>query len=592
MPARRTPALKRSIVPVTAILLILVSGTGGVALLAEPLASPERSWWSRIGLLGIVLLTAVGVSVLAYRAVARRLHARERELERRLEEGLAELSRSEKRYRQLFERNLAGVVRATVDGRVLDCNDAFARIFGYDTREECRWRHRVDFGLEPEALLERLQGSGSLEARAWRRDGSEVTLLWSANLVMDETGEAVVIEGTVIDISERQRTEERRQRERRFESLAILAGGIAHDFNNLLVGILGHVELARLELPHTSPMHEHLRGIEQSAQRAAALSTKMLAYSGKGRFLTQPVDLVHTVRELTSEIESAVGDNVRIEFDLAPSLPPVEADRSQLTQLLVNLAANGSEAIGDSKEGRMEIFTDLRHYDRPELARTVLGDDLDAGDYIVLEVRDNGCGMDAETQGKIFDPFFTTKFPGRGLGLSVVMGIVRGHGGALKVESEPGHGTTVQVLFPVAERVMPDQAEAEPHDTTWRGSGKVLLVDDERVVRVIGQRMLEILGFEVMTAADGREGVELFRRHADDLVLVLLDLTMPRMNGADALAEIRDLRPGARVLLASGYDERETAKRFAGKGLAGFMHKPFRLDILREKVRAALEAEM
>lgn len=553
--------------------------------------SIAQPWWGTVWSKGLAALLALSLFGGLFLARGRRHAAREQELERRVDAGLSELRKSEKRYRQLYERNVAGVVRTALDGRILDCNDAFARSFGYTSTEECQRHHRLDLGDDPQGLLERLEEAGSFETHAKTRDGSEITLLWNASVVLDETSDALVIEGTAIDISERRRIEERAHREKKLESLAVLAGGVAHDFNNLLVGILGNAELARMELPPGSPLNEPLEDIERSAQRAASLAQKMLAYSGKGRFLTAPTDLSKKTGELVPVIDSEVlpGNRITLELELAPELPPVDLDAGQLRQLLTSLVANAAEAIDD--QGTVTITTELRECSRSELDATFLGEDLGAGSYVALEVRDDGCGMGEDTRSKIFDPFFTTKFPGRGLGLAVVLGIVRGHGGTLVVESLPGKGTAVRIYLPISQAEPETTPEAAPSKGIWRGQGTVLLVDDEPVVRKIGSRMLELLGFDVITAADGEEGVDIFRRRSDEIVLVMLDLTMPRMNGEEAFAKLREVRPDTRVILASGYDETETIARFNGRGLSGFVHKPYHLATLRQKVRKALDED-
>jgi PAS domain S-box-containing protein len=540
--------------------------------------------WFRLSA-GLAVLAAAAV----YRARVRRLKRRQRELARRMEEGLEERHRSEERYRLLFERNLAGVVRATVDGRVLDCNRAFARLLGFASRRECLGQRRVA-GVQHAAFLRKLREAGrvvSYEYPLAARDGSQVALLWNAHLLVEEGGE-LVIEGTVIDFSERRRMEEGLLRTRKLESLALLAGGIAHDFNNLLTAILGQAELARRELPPASRARARLEQIEQAAERASGLSKQMLAYSGKGSFVTEATDVSAAVDAMASLLQGAVSDRVTLAYDLAPGLPAVDADRSQLSQVLLSLVTNASEAIGEGS-GTVILTTGVLSCGREYLSATFLDEQLEEGDYVTVDVRDTGRGMDAETQRKIFDPFFTTKFDGRGLGLAAVLGIVRGHRGAIAIDSQPGRGTTMRVLLPVSGRPAAAAAPAADEEG-WRGRGTVLLVDDEPQVLAVGEEMVKLLGFDVLTAADGRRGVEVFRRHAGDVDLVVLDLAMPRMDGPETLVELRRISSDVPVLLASGYDEKETMEKFADRGFAGFIPKPYRLSVLRRKLRAALEA--
>ncbi len=555
-------------------------------------------WWRTAGFLAFVALSAAASGVLLVWLRRRRASRREAELERRIEEGLIELKRSEKRYRQLFERNLAGVVRARFNGRLLDCNDAFARIFGYASQEECLREHRLTVGHKTEVhreFLARLRETGmveSFETSERTSDGSEVTLLWNANLAEESTGLGMVIEGTVVDLSQRREIEERMRQGQKLESLGILAGGIAHDFNNLLVGVLGNTELIRRKLPNRSPLHENLDEIEAAAQRATALSQKMLAYSGKGRFVTAHVELSRAVEEMAPLVDGSIAKRLTVRYELAEDGPAIKTDPNQLSQVIVNLVTNAAEAIGEAS-GEIVLRTGSTHCEPSDLAAAAFFDEgLAAGTYAFLEVKDSGSGMDRETLDKMFDPFFSTRFPGRGLGLPVVLGIVRGHEGAIVVESEPQKGTTIRVLFPVAEApAEAERAAVQEADDGWKGSGQVLIVDDEAIVRKIGRQMMEILGFEVLTADDGREGVEIFRRHAGEIVLVLLDLTMPEMGGEEAFAEIRRIRADARVVIVTGFDEQETLRRFEGEDLSGFVQKPFRIQVLREKVRTALQPE-
>ncbi|MBE7560041.1 response regulator [bacterium] len=253
----------------------------------------------------------------------------------------------------------------------------------------------------------------------------------------------------------------------------------------------------------------------------------------------------------------------------------------------MNLIINASEAIGEAS-GVIVISTGAVECDRAYLAGSYIDEDLPPGLYVYLEVADTGCGMTPETLARVFDPFFSTKFTGRGLGLAAVLGIVRGHRGAIKVYSEPGRGTTFKVLFPASSRPVQNDAVRQPAAARWRGVGLILVVDDEETVRTLARRMLERLGFTVLVASDGQEGVEIFRQHADEVRAVLLDMTMPHMDGEEAFRELRRIRPDVRVVLSSGYNEQDATNRFAGKGLAGFIQKPYCLEDLCDVIRRAL----
>jgi signal transduction histidine kinase/CheY-like chemotaxis protein len=383
----------------------------------------------------------------------------------------------------------------------------------------------------------------------------------------------------------------------KLESLGVLAGGIAHDFNNLLAVILGNAELALLDLPPESPARASIAQIEVAARRAAGLTQQMLAYSGRGHFVVGRYDLNALIAEMTELLKASVPKQVALRFALAAQLPLILADATQIRQVVLNLVINAAEAIGE-RDGSIIVTTRVRQVDRAYLARADLTPDLAAGMYVELEVADTGHGMDAATQAKIFEPFFTTKFTGRGLGLAAVLGIVRGHRGALTVQSAPGQGTTFRVLLAVAaeesndwdETPPPDRGASTPSPTLAHPSGGVvLIVDDEEHVRAVAARILEQAGYSVLLAADGAAGVELYRARVGQIDCVLLDLTMPRLSGKQTFYELLQLDPNVRVVIMSGYDEQETAERFTELEPAGFLHKPFTIESLHAAIAQALD---
>jgi PAS domain S-box-containing protein len=396
------------------------------------------------------------------------------------------------------------------------------------------------------------------------------------------------------DSSERRRAEDERlkflsqiQQTQKLESLGVLAGGIAHDFNNLLMAVLGHADLALDALPASSEAREDLAEIRRAAQRATELCKQMLAYSGKGRFVIQPVEMQKVVEEMLHMLRVSISKNAIMKLNFSPNLPSVDADASQLRQVVMNLVVNASEAIGE-RSGVITISTGAMDCDRQYLSESWLDEQLPEGMYVFIEVADSGVGMDAETRTRIFDPFFTTKFTGRGLGLAAVLGIVRGHRGAIKVYSELGRGTTFKVLFPASQRAETREA-ASPIRGMYEGKGTVLLVDDDESVRAVGRKMLERIGFAVVTAADGSEAIARFRERADDIICAIVDLTMPHVDGAETFRELRRMRPGVRVILSSGYNEQDVTQRFVGKGLAGFIQKPYQLSTLVAVLKEVLE---
>jgi signal transduction histidine kinase/CheY-like chemotaxis protein len=397
------------------------------------------------------------------------------------------------------------------------------------------------------------------------------------------------------DITERKRAEEERRRleekvqqAQKLESLGVLAGGIAHDFNNLLTGVLGNAELALMDLVPESPVLARVKDIKGVALRLTGLTNEMLAYAGKATFRIEPLNLSRLVEEMAHLLEVSTSKKAVVEYHLMPDLPLVEADASQLQQVIMNLITNASEAVSD-KRGLITLCTGVIKADQKVLSEAFPGQDLSERDYVYMEVSDTGCGMDQETIGKMFDPFFTTKFTGRGLGLAAVQGVVRSHGGAIKVSSELGRGTAVKVLFPCAEQAQWLPSEEEEKEASWRGTGTVLVVDDEEPVRAVLEIMLERIGFSVLTLGSGTEAINVVRERVQEISAVFLDLTMPDMDGVEAFREIRGINPDLPVILASGYTEQDATSRFAGKGPADFIQKPFEAKVLIRKLRKMLK---
>jgi len=382
---------------------------------------------------------------------------------------------------------------------------------------------------------------------------------------------------------ERQLMEQQMQHVQKLESLGLLAGGIAHDFNNLLTAMLGHLNLAQSRLSPESPAHPSLGNLERIIHRTAELTRQMLAYSGKGRFLVQNRDLNQVIREMVHLLEVSISKKVALRLGLAGTPVPIQADAAQIQQVLMNLVTNAADAIGD-QEGTIRITTETMALDRAYLDQVFQGQELRPGTYAVMEVQDTGCGMSPEVLSRIFDPFFTTKATGHGLGLSATLGILRGHHAGLRIYSEPGRGSTFKVLFPVADGVAEEEGPTAAAPVTLAGL-RVLLVDDEVMLRESTSEALQSLGVAVVLAADGQEAVDLVTQQGPSLDLVFMDLTMPRMDGREAFQRIRRLCPGVPVVLTSGYNEQESIQDFIGRGLAGFLQKPYTLKALGETLQ-------
>ncbi len=390
---------------------------------------------------------------------------------------------------------------------------------------------------------------------------------------------------------ERENLEAQVRHAQKLESLGVLAGGIAHDFNNLLMAVLGYSDLALQDIPAGSAIRPYLEEIEKGAKRGAELSTSMLAYSGKGAVSKDWLDLNALIIEMGHLLEHSVSKKARLHYRLASTLPQILADPSQIRQVVMNLIINASEAIGEA-EGFINIATGAMPCKPEDLASIYATDPLPAGMYAYLDVSDTGCGMAKEAQDRLFDPFYTTKFTGRGLGLSAVLGIVRGHGGAIHLRSAVGAGTTFRIYFPASQPARINTWEhLTAQETPWRCEGLVLLVDDDETVRNIGKRMLERTGLTVLTAADGIEAIQIFREHAREIRCVILDLSMPRMDGEETLHALMTIHPGVPVIMSSGYGEEEIFQRLKGRHVAEIINKPYTSDMLYQKIRMLLEPE-
>ena len=384
----------------------------------------------------------------------------------------------------------------------------------------------------------------------------------------------------------RQVLERQMQHAQKLESLGVLAGGIAHDFNNLLTAMLGHMNVAQMKLAPESPALPHLEGLERIIHRASDLTRQMLAYSGKGRFVVRSYDLNQVVQEVTHLLEVSISKKIALRFDLSPALPQVEADAAQIQQVIMNLVTNAADAIGD-RDGTIRLTTSSLRLDRAYLDQVFQGQELSPGDYVTLEVSDTGCGMSPEVMGRIFEPFFTTKVTGRGLGLSATMGILKGHRAGMRIYSEPGRGTTFKLLFPTSEvNGIEDPVPLAPPALERKAT--VLLVDDEEMIREAVTAVLESLGLTVVTATNGMEALAAVQRADLTVDVVLMDLTMPHMDGREAFHAIRRLHPEMPVILSSGYSEQESIQDFTGRGLAAFLQKPYTLKTLERTVLEVL----
>jgi len=512
------------------------------------------------------------------------------------------LRTANERHRTVCDAAVEGILISEIATKKFRyANPAICRMLGYTEQELVGMSvsdiHPVDSLDEVfKAFQEHStkQKTLSIDIPCLRKDGGTICADISASPVtIDEIPCAL---GFFTDVTERKREEEQRrhlevkiQRIQRLESLGVLAGGIAHDFNNLLCVVLGNADLVLDRTPGCSPIRENVVDIRTAAETAADLCRQLLAYAGKGVLSLEPLDLSRVVEETKKDLSISPTKKAILTYHLVPDLPTVLADRSQIQQVVMNLVLNASEALSN-KGGAIRIATGLVDCDRDYLNECNSDEDgMSPGKYIYLEVADTGCGMDAATLNRVFEPFFTTKFLGRGLGMSAILGIVRSQRGAVRIDSQVNAGTTIRVLFPANLRqdATPDAVDQIPTEML-SSRGTVLVVDDEPLVLKAASEMLRQFGFGVLMAKGGREALEMVARHSMEIRVILLDFSMPDLNGPETFHQIQSLKPGIRVIVSSGYPEQVCSQRFPWSNVSGFIQKPYCLEGLKIKLREIL----
>ncbi|HEY1341209.1 MAG TPA: PAS domain S-box protein, partial [Bryobacteraceae bacterium] len=512
----------------------------------------------------------------------------------------------ERRREQQDAAWLAAIVESSEDaiigkspaGIIQSWNAGAERLYGFTAAEVVGHPMSelvpADRQHEESDILERMREGGRtvhFETVRVRKGGTLIDVALTISPIRDKTGQVVGISHIARDVTAQKRSAEQMRQTQKLESLGVLAGGIAHDFNNLLTGILGNASLAAEDLDPDSPARRRIEDAIAASERAAQLARQMLAYSGKGRFILEQIDLSARIRDTLPLIKAAIPPTVELRLNLDDRLPPIEADAAQVQQLVMNIIINGAEAVPEGNSGIVAISTRRQIVDEPYIQSHdgAGGDSLAPGPYVLFEVADTGAGMDEDTRSRIFDPFFTTKFTGRGLGLAAVLGIVRGHKGSIHVDSAPGRGSVFRVLFPALDSA-PDRTPsgAQSQTADLRGSGLVLVIDDEQIVRAMARQALERYGYTVLAAENGAVGLEMFLRDAERVQCVVLDLTMPVMSGEETLNRLQAVRADVPVILSSGFNEAQAVRRFEGKGLAGFLQKPYRAAALVEKVQQVI----
>jgi len=419
--------------------------------------------------------------------------------------------------------------------------------------------------------------------------------VWSSP-IRESDGRITGLAGVLEDITEtRAKEAEARalelklQQTHKLESMGLLAGGIAHDFNNMLMGIIGNAAIAQMDVPEESEAGAALADLVLAAERATELTAQLMAYAGRGRMAEGVVELNGVVQETCTLLRSAMATRARVRFALDPDVPPVTGDATRLRQVVMNLVTNAADALDDGG-GEITVRTATELVNEPRRRALHVDGGIGLGAHVVLEVRDNGCGMTQETLERIFDPFFTTKKKGRGLGLAATLGTIRAHKAGLEVVSAPGNGTTFRLLLPASDVPAP-RPVARPTAAPITASGAILVVDDDAAVRDVTRRLLSRHGFDVLDAADGAQGIALLTEARDRIRCVLLDLTMPGMDSAETFRRMREVNPTLPVVVTSGHSERTISAQFEGMGVAGFLHKPFDISSLIGVTKAALEGQ-
>ena len=497
-------------------------------------------------------------------------------------------------FRYAVEHTQDATYWVSSDGSILYANKAACESLGY-THEEfvSMMVPDIDPDFPREAWPEHwreMKESGTLtfEAHHQAKDG-RVFPVEILSTFLEFEGEEYIW-AYVRDITIRKRAEVALRESQKLESIGLLAGGIAHDFNKLLVGVLGNASLALMDLAETSPIKERLEKIRDAARRASQLSVQMLAYAGKGKLKVAEVDVSQAVTGMKRLLEAAVADNAALKFDLADAPQLIEADAAQIRQIVLNLVTNASEALGGAA-GQISVATGCMHCSQEYLSGTRLGQEGSAGAYSYIEVSDAGSGMDNDTLEKMFDPFFTTKFIGRGLGLAALFGIVRGYEGAIRVESEAGQGTTIRVLLPALDVVVGRVDDAEAAVPALRRGATILVVDDEPMVIDVASSMLERAGLKVLVASGGQEAIDIFRNCEGEVDCVLLDLTMPGMNGEEVMSQLHQMKEDVPVILCSGYHHKGLEERLKAEGFAGVIQKPYEWSTLAAALGSVLGTE-
>lgn len=509
----------------------------------------------------------------------------------------AEIRLNEARVRSLIDVMSAVVWSTNSRGEISESQRSWQDYTGqsFEDAQGYGWLDKiqdVDRGRTRNLLFEALRSRSLLqtETRLWNEQ-SEIYRHAVIRMVpvLDSDGEISEWVGAIEDVHGQRQLEEQIHHTQKLESLGVLAGGIAHDFNNMLQAALGYSDLALSELPKASPTYSYISEIRKVSKQASGLCQQLLAYSGKGLFVDEVFLLSELIEDMKHLLRVSCSKKIDLSFSLSKTMPYVLGDISQIRQIILNLVINASEAIGE-ETGEVRLRAGSMLCSQEFFEDAIVSDRSFEGPHVFLEVKDSGSGMDKETLNKIFDPFYSTKFTGRGLGLAAVIGIVRSHKGSLKVSSELGEGTSFLITLPATLRPKKTKRLAKELEKSSDQSFSILLVDDEKPVLRLGRVVLERAKFKVLTAVDGLDCLEVYKQRGGEIDLVILDLTMPRMSGAEAFEQLRILNPDVKVLMTSGYGESE-ALNCMDHAPAGFLKKPYEAPALVNSIRQVLTRE-
>ena len=501
---------------------------------------------------------------------------------------------SEETYRNLFQNAQVGISRTGIyDGKILECNDQLAKMFGFESREKfMRDCNIVEQYINPEdrkTLIKKIEKNGearNFEAQFYRKDSSVIWIRFSGK-INEEKG---WIEGVAEDITEMKKAEEETKKleeqlfqSQKMESIGRLAGGIAHDFNNILTSVMGYAEM--LKMKYKDPEKGSGKAADiifKGSQRAANLTKQLLGFARGGKYNPEPLNVNNVIRDTVSVSEKIFEKNIDVKFDFKKDINTIDADKNQLGQVITNLIINAKDAMPSG--GELIISTENAFLDKTYTSKYP---EILVGNYVKISVTDTGIGMVKEVKDRIFEPFFTTKGKGTGLGLATVYGIIKNHKGHINCYSEPGEGTTFNVYLPVSESEIVQKIDK---NNILTGHEKILVIDDEESLRKLLSDQLEDLGYNVLSAADGKEGVDIYKDNINEIDLVLLDMIMPGMSGKQAFDALKKLNPDVKVLLISGYSQNGKAKKILSDGALGFLQKPFNLQQLSEIIHDALKS--